>query len=140
MADDVCRLDAKGVQQPGHVRHHVLQPVGGDLLRPAGPAEPAHVRRDHPETVAHQERHLVAPEPRGIGETVHEQHRNTGAVLLDVQGYAVDLDEPPRIRVHARLGRHLAFSWAQVAAKSLFRCRNWSLLATFPVLPSADVL
>ncbi len=103
MADDVGRLDANGVQQPGHVRHHVLQPVGGDLLRPAGPAEPAHVRRDHPETVAHQERHLAAPKPRGIGKTVHEQHRDTGAVLLDVQGYAVDLDAPPRIRVHARL-------------------------------------
>jgi hypothetical protein len=103
MADDMGRLDAKGVQQSGHVRHHVLQPVGGGLLRPAGPPEPAHVRRDHPETVAHQERHLVAPEPRGIGKTVHEQDRDAGVVLLDVQGYAVDLDKPPGIRVHARL-------------------------------------
>src|SRR5579863_2424909 len=100
MADDVCRLDAEGVQQPGHVRHHVLQPVGGDLLRAAGPAESAQVRRDHPETVTHQDRHLIAPEPRGIGETVHEQHRDADAVLLDVQGYAVDLDEPPWIRFH----------------------------------------
>jgi hypothetical protein len=106
MPDDVGRLDAKGVQQPGHVRHHVLQPVGGNVLRPAGPPEPAHVRRDHPETVTHQERHLVAPQPCGIGKTVHEQHRDTGAVRLDVQGYAVDLDEPPRIRVHARLRQH----------------------------------
>jgi hypothetical protein len=78
------------------------QPVAGDLLRAAGPAEPAQVRRDHPETAGHQDRHLVAPQPRGIGETVQEQHRDAGAVLLDVQGHAVDLDEPPRIRVHAR--------------------------------------
>jgi hypothetical protein len=34
----------------------------------------------------------------------------------------------------------LASSWARVAAKSLFRCRSWSLLATFAVLPPADVL
>jgi hypothetical protein len=70
--------------------------------RPDRP-NPAHVRRDDPETVAHQERHLVAPQPRGIGKSVHEQHRDTGTVLLDVQGHAVDLDEPPRIRVHASL-------------------------------------
>jgi hypothetical protein len=41
MADNVGCLDAEGVQQPGHVRYHVLQSVGGDLLRAAGPAEPA---------------------------------------------------------------------------------------------------
>jgi hypothetical protein len=38
------------------------------------------------------------------------------------------------------LAMMLSSSWAQVAAKPLFRCRTWSLSPTFPVLPSPDVL
>jgi hypothetical protein len=57
------------------------------------------------------------PEPRGIGETVQEEHRDAGAVLLDVQGYAVNLNEPPRIGVHARL-RWLGLDAATPASRS----------------------
>jgi hypothetical protein len=49
-------------------------------------------------------------------------------MLLHIQGYAVDLDEPPRIRVHARLRQHQTpspsiGSWLPSATKRAFHLR-----------------
>jgi hypothetical protein len=97
VADDVGRLNAESVQDPGHVHDRVPQRVGGHAVRPVRTAEPAHVRCDDPEPPSSQERDLVPPQARRIRPAVQQNHRDAASVLLDVQGDAVHLDEPSRI-------------------------------------------
>ena len=94
VADHVRRLDAELVQQRADVADDVPQPVGADLGRVLRAPETAHVRRDDPVTAGRQDRDLMPPQPGRIRPAVQQQDRVAVAVILDVQGDAVRLDDP----------------------------------------------
>jgi len=92
MADDVRPVQAEPVQYRGHVGDRVPQPVRGHVGGALRAPEPAHVRRDDPEPVGRQERDLMAPEPGGIRPAVQEQDGDPIAMIFDVQGDLVQLE------------------------------------------------
>ena len=79
--DDVRALHLQRVQNRDRVRDAVANAIVVDRFRLVGLAEPAQVGRDHAQSGAGERRDLVAPEPRGVGESVQQEHRRTLALV-----------------------------------------------------------
>src|SRR5262245_23557098 len=99
--DDVRRPGAGRVEHRRHVPDHPGQLVDGHLRRAVRAPEAPHVRHDHPEAVAGQERGLVAPQVARVRPAVDEQHRGSAPVLLHVEPDPADRDLPDPDLAHA---------------------------------------
>ena len=94
VADDVRALDLQRVQNRDRVGDAAANAIVVDLFRLARLAEAAQVGRDHAQSGAREGRDLVAPEPRGVGEAVQQEHRRTFALVEHRQLDAVAVDPP----------------------------------------------
>ena len=85
MADHPCALDAGRVEDRHEVGHRVREAIRVDRGGPVRRAEAAHVGREHAQAGRRERRHLVAPEVRGVRESMDEQDRRALALVEDLE-------------------------------------------------------